>query len=79
MPLFWAFGYIYPGSQNKRVSPFSYASLPVRNGFHRFTSGVIPAGLLVAIWQLSHYDSHACTHASIGVAQIRDRPCHFLT
>ena len=47
--LFWTFGDVSPGFQSQRGSPHMRASSLVYNGIIRFTSGVTPADLLVAI------------------------------
>ena len=43
IPLFWTSGDVCPGFQSQGGFPCLHASLPVHNGFLRFTSGVTPA------------------------------------
>ena len=46
--LFWTSGDVFLGFQSQGGFPCLHASLPVHKGFVRFTSGVTPAGLLMA-------------------------------
>ena len=48
MPLFWTSGDACPGFESQGGSPHLLASLPVCNGFLRFTPGATPADLLAA-------------------------------
>ena len=74
-PLFWISFDVWPRFQSQRGSPRLHASSPECNRFLRFTSGVIPADLLVASMAAQLFWS-TYLRTSIGGAQVRDLACN---
>ena len=58
IPPFWTSGDVCPGFQNQGGSTRLYASLLACNGFLRFTSGAIPADLLVVSMAAKSFNPH---------------------